>query len=132
MKIVRILLLLKNSFLEIKRLLHPSAVIPVRYNQKPVSSQIMSNILAFAVLYLIIAVISVAVMSAIGYDLDTSFGAVAASLGNIGPGIGAVGPAFTYSHIPGIGKWFLCILMLIGRLELFTVLMLFSPGFYRK
>jgi trk system potassium uptake protein TrkH len=67
-----------------------------------------------------------------GYDLDSSFGAVAATLGNIGPGIGAVGPVENYNHIPAFGKWFLSFLMLIGRLELFTVLMLFSPGFWKK
>ncbi len=66
------------------------------------------------------------------YDLDSSFGAVAATLGNIGPGIGAVGPAENYSHIPAFGKWFLSFLMLMGRLELFTVLVIFSPSFWKK
>ncbi len=131
-KMVRVLLLLKNSYLELKRLIHPSAVVPVRYNQKPVPQQIISNILAFAFFYIIITVTSVAVMSAMGYDMDTSLGAVAATLGNIGPGIGWVGPSETYAHIPVFGKWFLSGLMLIGRLELFTVIILFSPSFYRK
>jgi len=131
-KIVRILLLLKNSFLELKRLIHPNAVIPVRYNGKPVSAQVISNVLAFAFFYLIIIISSVAVMSAMGYDMDSSFGAVAASLGNIGPGLGAVGPSETYAHIPDVGKWFLSFLMLVGRLELFTVIIILSPAFYRK
>ena len=67
-----------------------------------------------------------------GYDLESSLGAVAATLGNIGPGIGAVGPAENYADIPVFGKWFLSFLMLIGRLELFTVLLLFAPSFWRK
>jgi trk system potassium uptake protein TrkH len=75
---------------------------------------------------------SVIIISFLGYDLDTSFGAVAATLGNIGPGIGHVGPALNYAHFPFIGKWFLSFLMLIGRLELFTVLILFSPHFWKK
>jgi trk system potassium uptake protein TrkH len=79
-----------------------------------------------------VLVVGVIVMAALGYDLGTSFGSVAATLGNIGPGIGLVGPIENYAHIPGFGKWFLSFLMLIGRLELFTVLILFSPGFWKK
>jgi trk system potassium uptake protein TrkH len=74
---------------------------------------------------------STIVMSAMGYDLASSLGAVAATLGNIGPGIGAVGPVENYAHIPDFGKWFLSFLMLVGRLELFTVLILFSPAFWK-
>jgi trk system potassium uptake protein TrkH len=81
---------------------------------------------------MIIAIVSTMVMSSMGYDLQTSLGAVAATLGNIGPGIGLVGPAQNYAHIPVFGKWFLSFLMLIGRLELFTVLILFSPTFWKK
>ena len=67
-----------------------------------------------------------------GYDLDTSMGAVAATLGNIGPGIGDVGPAANFSQFPDFGKWFLSFLMLLGRLELFTILVLFSHSFWKK
>lgn len=73
-----------------------------------------------------------AVMSVLGNDFDTSIGAVAATLGNIGPGLGGVGPALNYAEIHGVGKWFLSFLMLVGRLELFTVLVLFSPMFWRR
>jgi trk system potassium uptake protein TrkH len=131
-KIVRVTLLIKNSVLELKRLLHPNAVIPVRLNKKSINPQIITNILAFVVIYMMILAGSSIVISAMGYDLDSSLGAVAATLGNIGPGIGAVGPAENYAHIPAFGKWFLSFLMLIGRLELFTVLILFSPAFYKK
>lgn len=131
-KIMRIALLLKNSYLELKRMIHPNAVIPVRFNKQSVPAQIMTNILAFAVFYMLITITSAIIISAMGYDMETSFGAVAATLGNIGPGIGAVGPALNYAHIPDFGKWFLSFLMLLGRLELFTVLVLFSRYLWKK
>ena len=131
-KIIRIALLIKNSAMELKRLIHPNAVVPVRLNKKGIDPQIMTNILAFVVYYMTITVVSTIVMSAMGYDLNSSLGAVAASLGNIGPGIGAVGPVENYAHIPVFGKWFLSFLMLLGRLELFTVLILFSPAFWKR
>ncbi|UCH15272.1 MAG: TrkH family potassium uptake protein [Bacteroidales bacterium] len=131
-KIIRVVLLLKNSILELKRLIHPNAVIPVRLNSQAVSSQIVTNVLAFVSFYILTVMISTGVISALGYNLESSLGAVAATLGNIGPGIGAVGPAENYADIPVFGKWFLSFLMLIGRLELFTVLILFAPSFWRK
>lgn len=131
-KIIRISLLLKNSYQELKRIIHPNAIIPVRMNGKSVSPQIISNILAFVVFYMLISIISSIIISALGYDLATSLGAVAATLGNIGPGIGRVGPIENYAHLPVFGKWFLSFLMLIGRLELFTVIVLFSPSFWKK
>jgi len=131
-KMVRILLLAKNSRQELRRLIHPNAVIPVRLNHKAVPPQIIYNVLAFLVFYFLITGISGMVIAAMGYDLPTSFSAVAATLGNIGPGLGAVGPAENYSHFPIFGKWFLSFLMLLGRLELFTVLVLFSKSFYRN
>ena len=131
-KIVRIALMIKNSALELKRLVHPNAVVPIRLNKKSIDPQIITNILAFVVSYLSITVISTVVIASMGYDLNSSLGAVAASIGNIGPGIGAVGPVENYSHIPDFGKWFLSFLMLLGRLELFTVLILFSPAFWKK
>jgi trk system potassium uptake protein TrkH len=131
-KILRIVLLLKNSAMELKRLIHPHAVIPVRFNKNAVSPTILNNVFAFISFYIITLIIGVVVMAAMGYDLGTSFGSVAATLGNIGPGIGLVGPVENYSHIPVFGKWFLSFLMLIGRLELFTVLILFSRGFWTR
>jgi trk system potassium uptake protein len=131
-KIIRILLLMKNSLLELKRLIHPNAVIPVRYNHKAISPDIISNVLAFIVFYVLIFVFGSVVMSALGLDLDSAMGSVAASIGNIGPGIGSVGPAENFSHIHDIGKWFLSFLMLLGRLEIFTVLIIISPAFWKK
>ena len=131
-KIMRVLLILKNSSLEFKRLIHPHAVIPVRFNHQMINPSIVTNVLAFVSFYILILVSGMIVMSALGYDLDTAFGSVATTLGNIGPGIGLVGPTDNFSHIPVFGKFFLSFLMLIGRLELFTVLILFTPEFWRK
>jgi len=131
-KIVRIVLLLKNSALELKRLVHPNAVIPVRLNNKAVSQSIVTNVLAFVVFYILIFGVGTVIMSMMGFDMETSLGAVATSLGNIGPGLGDVGPSSTFADIPAFGKWFLSFLMLLGRLELFTVLMLFAPAFWKQ
>ncbi len=131
-KIMRIVVMLKNSTQELKRMIHPNAVIPVRLNKMAVEDSVVTSVLAFIAFYGFIAVISMAVMSIMGNDLDTSIGTVAATLGNIGPGIGKVGPALNFSDIHAGGKWFLSFLMLVGRLELFTVLVLFSPMFWRR
>jgi trk system potassium uptake protein TrkH len=131
-KIMRIVVMLKNSTQELKRMIHPNAVIPVRLNKMAVERSVVTNVLAFIAFYGIIVMISTAVMSMLGNDLDTSIGAVAATLGNIGPGIGKVGPALNFSEIQMAGKWYLSLLMLVGRLELFTVLVLFSPLFWRR
>ncbi len=130
-KIVRIVLLMKNSLFELKRLVHPNAVIPVRYNTRAVGQGIVINVLAFIVFYMMIVGVSTVIMSIMGFDLNTAFGAVATSIGNIGPGLGDVGPALNFYQVPGFGKWFLSFLMLIGRLELFTVILLFSPYFWK-
>lgn len=131
-KVVRVMLMFKNSFLELKRLIHPNAIIPVRLNNQAVPPPIVINILAFIAVYIAMVFIGMTVLSTMGYNFETSVGAVAATLGNIGPGIGAVGPVENYAHFPVFGKWFLSFLMLIGRLELFTVLVLFTPTFWKE
>lgn len=130
-KIVRHIILFKNSFLEMKRQLHPSAVIPVRLNGKAVQRDITFHVLAFIMIYFAIFSLGSVVMSLIGLDFQTAMGSVVTSLGNVGPGIGGVGPAENFALIPMPGKWFLSFLMLLGRLELFTVLILFTPYFWR-
>jgi trk system potassium uptake protein TrkH len=131
-KIVRHIILLKNSVLELKRQLHPSAVIPVRLNKKAISRDITFNVLAFIMIYITIFALGSIFMAFLGVDFVTAIGSTAACLGNVGPGIGSVGPADNFAHIPTTGKWFLSFLMLLGRLELFTVLMLLTPYFWRK
>ncbi len=131
-KIMRIVIMLKNSTQELKRMIHPNAVIPVRLNKMAVAESVVTNVLAFIAFYGIIAMISMIIMSLLGNDLNTAMGAVAATLGNIGPGIGNVGPALNFYEIHVAGKWFLSFLMLVGRLELFTVLVIFSPLFWKR
>ena len=131
-KIVRHIILVKNSILEFKRQLHPSAIIPVRLNGRAVDQTITNNVVAFIMTYIIIFALGSVVMTMFGVDFDTALGSVATSLGNIGPGIGSVGPTDNFAWLPSGAKWFLAILMLIGRLELFTVLILFTPYFWSK
>ena len=131
-KIMRIVLLLKNSYYELRRMIHPNAIIPVKFNKHSVDAKIITNVLAFFMLYFIIFGFSTVVFTIIEPDIESSMGAVATSLGNIGPGLGSVGPAETFAHIHPAGKWFLSFLMLLGRLELFTVLVLISPAFWKE
>jgi trk system potassium uptake protein TrkH len=131
-KMIRQLLLFKNSRLELKRLIHPQAVIPVRLNGKTISQNIIFNVLAFFLLYASVFAFGSLFMSMLGLEFETAIGSVAATLGNIGPGIGSVGPVSNYAEMPIAGKWFLSFLMLLGRLELFTVLVLFSKAFWKK
>ncbi len=131
-KMVRYQILLKNSLLELKRLLHPKAVLPVRQNNEPISNHIISKIAAFVLLYIFIFLFGSIALSITGLELSSAMGAVAACLGNIGPGLGSTGPATNYANVPELGKWFLSIIMLLGRLEIFTVLILLSPSFWKK
>lgn len=131
-KIVRHLLLIKNSFSELRRLIHPRAVIPVRFNGNSVPNDIISNILAFFLFYIFIFVLGTIVMALAGLDFLSAMGSVATSIGNVGPAIGSVGPSNNFAHIPDFGKWFLSFLMLMGRLELFTILIIFSPSFWKS
>lgn len=130
-KVVRYALLFKNTALEMKRILHPRAVIPVRFNGSAVDRGVIYNIMAFVVLYVGIALLSTGVFAAMGLPLDTGLGATLATLGNIGPGIGQVGPLDNFAALPGGAKAYCCFLMIVGRLELFTVLILFSPYFWK-
>ncbi|MEM9831991.1 MAG: TrkH family potassium uptake protein [Bacteroidota bacterium] len=132
MKIVRHTILLKNSLLEMKRQIHPSAVIPVRYNGNAVTQDIAFNVLAFFIIYITIFALGSAIMSLSGVDFMTAVGAVATSLGNIGPGIGTVGPVDNFAHLTPFAKWLLSFLMMLGRLELFTVLILFTPYYWSR
>ncbi len=132
LKVMRIVLLFKSGYYELKRMVHPNAVIPLKFNRHVVDSRIMNNVLAFAVLYMIIFGLSTVVLMIVEPDLETAMGAVASSLGNIGPGLGKVGPMFSYSEVHPFGKWFLSFLMLLGRLELFTILVIFSPAFWKE
>jgi trk system potassium uptake protein TrkH len=132
MKLVRIVLLMKNGFLEFKRRLHPNAVVPVHLNGQGVPSTIIYNLLAFVFLYLSTFVIGSLVVTFLGVEFMEAVSAVATSIGNVGPGIGSIGPSYSFSHLPDSSKWVLSFLMLMGRLELFTIAILFTPYFWRR
>ena len=131
-KIVRIILLIKNGLLEFKRRLHPKAVIPVMLNKQVISSTITYNLLAFIFLYLFVFTLGSIFLSFLGVDMLTSISAVASAVGNVGPGIADVGPSSSFSQLPTSAKWILSLLMLMGRLELFTVCVLFTPYFWKR
>ncbi len=131
-KIVRHIIMIKNGYLEFKRTLHPNAIIPVRYSGKPVTRGIVFNIMAFFILYLVVFAVGALVFSFLGIDIITSLGTAASSLGNVGPSFGALSPVHNYDSLPSFGKWWSAILMLLGRLELFTVLIIFTPYFWKN
>ncbi|HRW76940.1 MAG TPA: potassium transporter TrkG, partial [Saprospiraceae bacterium] len=130
-KTIRHLVFMKNSFLEFKRILHPRAMIRIKLDGQVVAPRILTHILVFLLVYLGSFVTGTLVMTALGMDLVSSAGAVATCLGNVGPGLGVVGPVSNFADVPDPGKWALSILMLLGRLELFTVLVLFTPFYWR-
>lgn len=132
LKIIRTLILIKFSLNEIKKLIHPQAVLPVRIGNVVVNRDIIANVAGFYLFYVSIFVAGVILMNALGLDFETSLGGVAATIGNIGPGLGMLGPTDNYGFIPDIGKWFLSFLMLVGRLEIYTVLIIFTPMFWKK
>ena len=132
-KVVRQLILIKNSFMEFKRALHPNAIIPVRYNGKIISKDIVFNVLGFFILYMISFIVGALVFSMFkDMDFTSAIGLSASSLGNVGPALGDYGPVNNYAALPPLGKWWASFLMLLGRLELFTVLILLTPFFWRN
>lgn len=131
-KVVRHLLLIKNGFLEFKRGLHPNAVLPVRYNSKAISGDVVYNILGFFILYMISFIVGALVFSMFELDFESAIGLSASSLANVGPALGQFGPVNNYAALPPLAQWWASFLMLIGRLELFTVLVLMTPFFWRN
>jgi trk system potassium uptake protein TrkH len=132
MKCLRIMLLLKHSYNQLLSLIHPRAVMQVKLGGRPISNEVLHSIWGYFMLYIGLFILCSFLLAAMGVDVVTSFAAVAASIGNIGPGIGSVGPTDNYAHIPMLGKWLLMLCMLLGRLEIYTVLVLFVPEFWRK
>ncbi len=135
-KIIRHLVLFKNTLLEFKRLLHPRAMIRTKIDGQIVNGRVITHILVFLVSFLGLFIVGSIFMSIILADVDqallTAMGSVATCLGNVGPAIGSVGPMDNFSDIPQLGKLFLSFYMIIGRLELFTILIVFSPHFWRS
>ena len=132
MKHVRLLLLIKQGYVEIKRLILPHAVLPVKLGDRVVPQEVMAHILGFFFLFIGIFAIVTCIMATLGLDLISAAAATIATMGNIGPGLGSVGPIDNYAHIPTLGKFILSFCMLLGRLELYTVLVLFAPELWRR
>lgn len=132
MKIVRIVLLIKNGYLEFKRRLHPNAVVPVTLNKESVPNNILFNLLAFLFFYLTTFVVGAIILTFLGVDFMEAISASATSVSNVGPGIGSIGPSSNFYHLPDASKWVMSLLMLMGRLELFTIAILFTPYFWKR
>ncbi|GAL00244.1 potassium uptake protein TrkH [Nonlabens ulvanivorans] len=131
-KVMRHIILIRNGIMEFKRTLHPNAILPVRYNGKALQSGIVFNILGFFILYMLSFIIGATVLAALGLDFETAIGGALSSLGNVGPAFGSLSPVDNFANLPALGKWWCSFLMLIGRLELFTVLILLTPFFWRN
>jgi trk system potassium uptake protein TrkH len=132
MKTMRIMLLVRHCYNEIFRIIHPHAITSVKLGRKPVPADVLSSIWGFFLLFLGFFLVAVLIMAFLGLDMISAVGSVAASIGNIGPGLGMVGPTRNYVAIPLVGKWVLIFCMLLGRLELYTVIALLVPAYWRK
>ena len=129
-KVIRIVVLLKNTIYEFYRQVHPNAIVPVRINQQAISHEIVSKILAFLFTYVFIVIIGALALATMGLTIDEAFGCSLSCIGNIGTGLGRT--LYSFAIIPDAGKWILSFIMLVGRLEIFTVLILFTPYFWKK
>lgn len=132
MKCIRMVILSRVMKNEFKRLLHPNAVLPIRINKQVVAPTLQSTVLAFTFLVFLITFASILLLMGMDIPLTESIGVVVSSIGNTGPGLGAFGPAFSWNALPDAAKWLSALLMLLGRLELFTVLLLFTPDFWKR
>ena len=131
-KMFRHLIFVKNSVLELKRIIHPNAVLPVKVNGKAISTSGVYKNTTFIIIYFLIFIVGGIILLFTGSDFNTALGASVASLGNIGTGIGNVGPEGSYVGFPIFNKWLLMLMMLLGRVELFTMITLFSRGFWKN
>lgn len=132
MKVMRVVLLTKHALREMHKQLHPRAILSIRFSGQIVGDEVMTRILGFFLLYMTVFILVALAIAGLGVDTLTAFGASIATLSNIGPGLGAVGPASNFADLPGLAKVILSFSMLLGRLELFTVLILLTPMFWRR
>ncbi|MDD4490435.1 MAG: potassium transporter TrkG, partial [Paludibacter sp.] len=132
MKIVRVLLVVKYAYYEFKRIIHPNAVFPVKYNGLIVRDEIITRVLAFILLYIMLIIIGSIILAFSGMGFLESLSGMITCISDVGPGLGSIGPAMNFASIPDFSKWFLSFVMLIGRLEVFTVLIIFTPIFWKK
>lgn len=132
LKIVRIVVLIKNTKNEFLQIIHPNSYTAVRLNGHTISGEVVYKILALISIYLMLLVASIFILQCMGVDFVTSIGTSVSALGNIGPALGTTGPAFTWAALPAMAKWYLSFAMLVGRLEIFTVIIIFTKMFWRK
>ena len=131
-KFIRHMVFVKNTYLEFKRILHPRAIVRIKVNKELVAPRILTHILVFLLVYLILFILGSLFITITGIDFLTAIGGVATTLGNVGPSIGNLGPMNNFSDVSTTAKWIFSVLMLLGRLELFTILILFTPFFWRS
>ena len=132
MKVVRIVTLFKLASRELKRLIHPRGVFHLRLNRMVVRKDIISVITGFVFLYMVSLLTTTVVVAAGGYDILSSFSTALVTVGNIGPGFNLVGPTMNYSFFQDSIKWFLSLAMMMGRLEIYTVLVILTPWFWKR
>lgn len=130
-KVARILTLMKHTRVMMRKAILPNAVIPMKYNQKPLPEIVVRDVISLFFLYILVVVVASIVLGFLGLDMETAISAVATCQANCGPGLGAVGPASNYAWLPAAAKGILIMCMWLGRLELFTVFMMFSPYFWK-
>ena len=131
-KVIRVLLVFKYCCYEFKRMVHPHAVFPVRYNGRAVKEEYITRMLAFILLYVILSLFGAMILCISGLGFEESISSMVSCLGNVGPGLGHLGPLDNYQSLPAFAKWFMSFAMLVGRLEFFTVLLIFTPNFWKR
>ena len=131
MKVIRVILLAKYAALETRRMLHARALIPVKIGKQLIKEDVVRNTLGFFLFFMSSFILSTILLSTMGLDIESSIGAAASAMGNIGPALGQFGPTDNYALLSNPGKWVLTFCMLLGRLEIFTVMVLFSRTFWK-
>ena len=132
MKVMRLGILIKYAHREILKLVHPHAVVSIKWDKIPVSAEILQAVVGFSIFYALLFILASLIMAMLGLDFTSSVSSVIACMSNIGPGLASVGPAANYAYIPDVGKVLLTFCMLVGRLEIYTVLVVLSPVFWRR
>ncbi len=130
-KVMRLVMLFRLAYLEIFRLLHPHSVRHLKIAGKSVPVEVISGVVGFFLLYLIVTTVGTIVLTVQDMDLVSAFTATLTCISNVGPGLGSVGPVDNFSHVPTLSKWVLTLCMLLGRLEIYAILVLFIPEFWR-
>ena len=131
-KWIRLMIFFKSGITEFKKRIHPNAIIPVKINNRAITQQTTNNVMAYVVFYLLIVIVATLVFCGLGINFDEAFATAFSSINNVGPAIGKYGPTNNFASFPTRGKWVMTLVMLIGRLEIFTVLLLFTPILWKK